>query len=351
VTFETLSLRSLFARPRARRRALALAFGLAVCLLAVAPASATETLLNASYDVSREFYKALNPEFAAAWKSETGNEVEIQQSHGGSSKQARAVIDGLEADVVTLNQVNDVAELVKAGLVSADWQKQFPYGASAYTSVTAFIVRKGNPKNIRDWEDLIRDDVKIALVNPKTGGNGRYTFLAAYGFALKKLGGDAKKANAFVKKLYANVPVLDTGGRAATTTFAQRGIGDVLVTFEAEVFLVRQEFGAEDFEVVVPSLTILADFPFAVVNKVVDKRGTRELAQTYLRFIVSESGQKIAARNYYRPNDPKVAAEYAAQFPTVSLIDVQKEFGGWSAAQEKFFKDGGVFDQIYTLGK
>jgi len=350
VTFETFSRLSPFATLVASR-ALAAATGVALCVLLVSPAAAAEKLLNASYDVSREFYKALNPEFAAAWKAETGNAVEIQQTHNGSSKQARAVIDGLEADVVTLNQVNDIAELVKAGLVSADWQKQFPYDASAYTSVTAFIVRKGNPKNIKDWSDLIRDDVKIALVNPKTGGNGRYTFLAAYGWALDKFGGDATKANEFVKKLYANVPVLDTGGRAATTTFAQRGIGDVLVTFEAEVFLVRQEFGAADFEVIVPSRTILADFPFAVVNKVVDKRGTRALAEAYLRYIVSEPGQKIAAKNYYRPNSPAVAAEYASQFPQVTLIDVQKEFGGWAAAQERFFKDGGVFDQIYTLGK
>lgn len=324
---------------------------LAAPCAAVSPARAAEKLLNASYDVSREFYKDLDAAFVADWKAKSGTTVEIQQSHGGSSKQARAVIDGLEADVVTLNQVNDVAALVKAGLVAADWQKKFPYDSSAYTSVTALIVRKGNPKKIEDWDDLVRDDVKVALVNPKTGGNGRYSFLAAYGFALKKFGGDEAKAKEFVGKLYRNVPVLDTGGRAATTTFAQRGIGDVLVTFEAEVYLVRQEFGADDYEVVVPSLTILADFPFAIVDKVVEKHGTRPLAEAYLGYIVSEAGQEIAAKNFYRPNSPAVAKKYADRFPQVALIDVQQQFGGWAKAQQTFFDDGGVFDQIYTLGK
>ena len=332
-------------------RAAVAAFALAATALLVPPATAEEKLLNASYDVSREFYKDLNASFVADWKSKTGKAIEIQQSHGGSSKQARAVLDGLEADVVTLNQVNDVTELVKAGLVSADWQKQFLYDASAYTSVTAFIVRKGNPKNIKDWDDLVRDDVKIALVNPKTGGNGRYSFLGAYGFALKKYGGDEAKAKEFVAKLYKNVPVLDTGGRAATTTFAQRGIGDVLITFEAEVYLVRQEFGADDYQVVVPPLTILADFPFAIVNKVADKHGTRPLAEAYLRYIVSEPGQEIAAKNFYRPNSPAVAKKFADRFAKVELIDVERAFGGWGKAQQTFFSDGGVFDQIYTLGR
>ncbi|MBY0276498.1 sulfate ABC transporter substrate-binding protein [Candidatus Binatia bacterium] len=318
---------------------------------APAAAASEQKLLNASYDVSREFYKDLNASLIADWKAKNGTAIEIEQSHNGSSKQARAVIDGLEADVVTLNQVNDIGQLVKAGLVAPDWQKKFPYDASAYKSVTAFIVRKGNPKNIRDWQDLVRDDVKIALVNPKTGGNGRYTFLAAYGWALNEYGGDEAKAKEFVKKLYANVPVLDTGGRAATTTFAQRGIGDVLVTFEAEVYLVRQEFGADGYEVVVPSRTILADFPFAIIEPVVDKHGTRTLAEAYLRYIVSDEGQEIAAKNFYRPNSKAVAEKYAAQFAKVDLIDVQQLFGGWSKAQQTFFDDGGVFDQIYTLAK
>lgn len=324
---------------------------LALLALVTAPAHGAErTLLNASYDVSREFYKDLNAAFVAEWKAKTGNDVVVEQSHNGSSKQARAVIDGLAADVVTLNQVGDIEALVKAGLVSPDWRGRFPYDSSAYRSVTAFIVRKGNPKNIRDWGDLVRDDVKIALVNPKTGGNGRYTFLAAYGYALQQSGGDAEKAKAFIRKLYANVPVLDTGGRAATTTFAQRGIGDVLITFEAEVYLIRQEFGADDFEAVVPSLTVLADFPFAVIDPVADKHGTRELAGAYLRYIVSEPGQEIAARNFYRPNSPAVAAKYKAQFPEAKLIDVDAVFGGWGKAQATLFDDGGLFDQIYTLG-
>jgi sulfate transport system substrate-binding protein len=335
-------------RPRAAVLAPLVVLLLGTCVIAGA---AEQKLLNASYDVSREFYKDLNAALIADWKAKHGAAIEIEQSHGGSSKQARAVIDGLEADVVTLNQVSDVNALVKAGLVASDWQKKFPYDASAYTSVTAFVVRKGNPKNIRDWDDLVRDDVKIALVNPKTSGNGRYSFLAAYGWALGKFGGDQEKAKAFVKKLYANVPVLDTGGRAATTTFAQRGIGDVLITFEAEVYLVRQEFGADGFEVVVPSRTILADFPFAIVDPVVAKHGTRDLAEAYLRYIVSDEGQEIAAKNYYRPNSKAVADKYAQQFAKVDLIDVQQEFGGWSKAQATFFDDGGVFDQIYTLGK
>ena len=342
-------LRVLRGRPHAALFVLVAVLAAALCPSSAR--SAEQKLLNASYDVSREFYKDLNAALIADWKAKNGAAIEIEQSHNGSSKQARAVIDGLEADVVTLNQVNDIAQLVKAGLVSPEWQRKFPYDSSAYRSVTAFIVRKGNPKNIRDWNDLARDDVKIALVNPKTGGNGRYTFLAAYGWALGKFGGDEAKAKEFVKKLYANVPVLDTGGRAATTTFAQRGIGDVLVTFEAEVYLVRQEFGADDYEVVVPSRTILADFPFALVEPVVDKHGTRALAESYLRYIVSDEGQEIAAKNFYRPNSKAVADKYADRFAKVDLIDVQKEFGGWSKAQQTFFDDGGVFDQIYTLGK
>ncbi len=327
---------------------LVLALAAAVTLGSSAANAAEEKLVNASYDVSREFYKNFNEAFAADWKTKTGNDLVVEQTHAGSSKQARAVIDGLEADVVTLNQTGDIDALVKAGLVSADWQKKFPHGASAYQSVTSFIVRKGNPKKIKDWDDLTRDGVQVALVNPKTGGNGRYSFLAAYGYALKKHGGDHAKAKEFVAKLYKNVPVLDTGGRAATTTFAQRGIGDVLVTFEAETYLVKKEFGVDEFEAVVPPSSVLSTFPFAVVEKVADKHGTRKAAEAYLTYLSSPVGQEIAAKNFYRPNSPEVAVRYAAQFPKVELVDVDKEFGGWAKAQETFFKDGGVFDQIYT---
>ena len=330
---------------------LLMAFVTLASLLGVQAEAAEEKLVNASYDVSREFYKNFNEAFAAEWKSKTGADLTIEQTHNGSSKQARAVIDGLEADVVTLNQTGDVDALVKAGLVGADWAKKFPYDASAYRSVTGFIVRKGNPKKIKDWDDLIRDDVKVALVNPKTGGNGRYTFLAAYGYALKKYGADEAKAKEFIAKLYKNVPVLDTGGRAATTTFAQRGIGDVLVTFEAETYLVQKEFGAGDFEAVVPPTSILATFPFAVVDSVVNKRGTRKIAEAYLAYLSSPIGQEIAAKNFYRPNAPEIAARYASQFPKVDLVDVDGQFGGWAKAQKTFFDDGGVFDQIYTGAK
>ena len=334
---------------RGRRRAL-LVLGLLAGTIGSAANAAELKLLNASYDVSREFYRDLNESFSAAYKAQTGDQIFIEQTHNGSSKQARAVIDGLAADVVTLNQVADIDALVNAKLVSPNWRAQFPYDSSAYRSVTAFIVRKGNPKHIKDWSDLVRDDVKVALVNPKTGGNGRYTFLAAYGYALQALGDEAK-AKAFVAKLYKNVPVLDTGGRAATTTFAQRGIGDVLVTFESEVYLIKREFGASDYEAIVPSISVLADFPFALVNPIVDKHGTRQAATAYLNYLVSDAGQEIAAKNFYRPNSAAVAAKYADQFPPTKLIDVEAQFGGWAKAQQTFFDDGGVFDQIYTLGK
>lgn len=313
-------------------------------LIALQPVQAADKLLNVSYDVSREFYREINEAFI----KKKGGTVEIEQSHAGSSKQARAVIDGLQADVVTLNQSTDIDALVKANLVSGDWRKQFPQQSSAYHSVTAFIVRKGNPKQIKDWDDLIRPEVTIALVNPKTGGNGRYTFLAAWGYALKKFSGDEQKAKEFVGKIYGNVPVLDLGGRAASTTFALRGIGDVLITFEAEVELFKRELGGNNFEQVLPSLTVLSDFPFAVVDKVVARNGTGTLAREYLRFIQSEEGQEIAANHFYRPISPTVAAKHAGRFPKVNLIDVETKFGGWKKAQETFFNDGGIFDQIYA---
>lgn len=311
---------------------------------------AQDSLLNASYDVSRELYKSINPAFSKQYKEATGKSVEVKQSHGGSSKQARAVIEGLEADVVTFNTSSDINALVDAGKVSKEWKTKFPNNASPYSSISAFIVRKDNPKNIKDWDDLIRDDVKIALVNPKTGGNGRYTFLAAYGYALKKFDGDQEKAKQFLNKLYQNVPVLDTGGRAATTTFAQRGIGDVLITFEAEVKLIQEEFGADKVEIVVPSVSVQADFPVATVDTVTQKRGTAEVAKAYLDYLFTDPAQEIIANLYYRPQSPEVAKKYADQFGETSLVDVKEVFGG-SEKTKEFFVDGGLFDQIYTLHK
>jgi sulfate transport system substrate-binding protein len=313
-------------------------------------AAAEDSILNASYDVSRELFKEINAAFVKQKEETSKEKVSVKQSHGGSSKQARAVIEGLEADVVTLNQVNDIHALVEAGKVSPKWREAFPFEASPYSSITAFIVRKGNPKNIKDWDDLIRDDVKIALVNPKTGGNGRYTFLAAYGYALKAFPGDEEKVRTFLHKLYSNVPVLDTGGRAATTTFAQRGIGDVLITFESEVKLIEQEFGKGLYEVVVPSLSIQADFPVAIVDTVVEKRGSRALATDYLTFLFSDPAQEIAAQNYLRPRSETVKSKYADQFASIDLIDVDEAFGGWTKAKP-LFDDGGFFDQIYTLNR
>lgn len=323
---------------------------LAASIASAASALAQQDILNVSYDVSRELFKTINESFVQSYESDNSKKIEVKQSHGGSSKQARAVIEGLEADVVTLNQSSDIAALVEANKVSKDWKSAFPHDASPFSSITAFIVKKGNPKNIKDWDDLVRDDVKVALVNPKTGGNGRYTFLAAYGWALKKFDGDNAKAKEFLHKLYQNVPVLDTGGRAATTTFAQRGIGDVLVTFESETKLIQQEFGENDFEVVVPSVTVQADFPVAVVDPVVDKRGTRELAKAYLDYLYTEPAQEIIAQLYYRPRLDNIAEKYKDQFGTTNLVDVDETFGGWGSTRA-YFQDGGLFDEIYTLGR
>ena len=328
---------------RTRRLLLAFAFG-ALALPSGAQAADIQ-LLNVSYDVARELYKEINPAFIAEWKKSTGEIVTINQSHGGSSKQARSVADGLEASVVTMNQANDIDMLAERGLIAPDWAKKFPHGAAPYYSTMVFLVRKGNPKQIKDWADLARPGVKVVIPNPKTAGNGRYTYLAAWGSVLKK-GGNEAQARELVGKIFKNVPVLDAGGRAATTTFTQREIGDALVTFENEVQMVRSEFG-DNFEVVYPSLSILAESPVAVVDKVVDKRGVRKQATAYLNFLYSEAGQTIGAKHFLRPRSEAVFKRFAANFRPISLFTVDEVFGGWKAAQKKHFDDGGEFDKIY----
>lgn len=322
---------------------------LATALLAFsASALADVSILNASYDVSREFYKDYNAAFAAHWKKKTGETVTINQSHGGSSKQARAVADGLEADVITMNQANDIDILYQRGkLVPADWAKRLPHNSSPTASTTVFLVRKGNPKKIKDWDDLVKPGLAVIIPNPKTSGNGRYSYLAAYGAVLKR-GGNEAQAKEFTKKLFANVPILETGGRGATSTFVQRGIGDVLLTFENEVDLIAKELGSDQFEVVYPSISILAENPVSVVDKVVDKRKTRAVAQAYLEYLYSEEGQEIAAKHHLRPRLESVAVKYTARFPKLNLFTVDELFGGWQNAQKAHFNDGGLFDQIYA---
>lgn len=313
-------------------------------------ASADTAILNASYDVARELYKDYNQAFIKHWKTKTGETVTVNQSHGGSSKQAMSVVAGLEADVVTMNQSNDIDLLAANNLVPADWAKRLPNGSAPYTSTQVFLVRKGNPKNIRDWDDLVKPGIAVVVPNPKLTGNGRYTYLAAWGYVVKK-GGNADKAREFVTQLFRNVPVLDGGGRAATTTFTQRAIGDVLVTFENEVLLIKKEIGGDAFDVVYPSISILAEPPVAVVDKVVDKRGTRKVAQAYLEYLYSEEGQEIVARHYYRPRLASVAKKSASQFKSLQLFTIDDVFGGWQKAQKTHFDDGGLFDQIYSKGK
>ena len=324
-----------------RRVLLALALGSAVLPAMAAPAE----LLNVSYDVARELYKDINPAFVADWKKTTGQVVVVKQSHGGSSKQARAVADGLEASVVTLNQANDIDMLADRGLVARDWTKKFPNNASPYYSTMVFLVRKGNPKGIHDWADLAKPGVKVVIPNPKTAGNGRYTYLAAWGSVIKK-GGNEAQARELVGKIFKNVPVLDAGGRAATTTFTQRQIGDILVTFENEVNLVRAEFG-DNFEVVYPSISVLAETPVAIVDKVVDRKGVRKEATAYLNFLYSDAGQAIGAKHYLRVRNEKVMKQYAANYKPIQLFTVDDVFGGWRAAQKRHFDDGGEFDKIY----
>ena len=345
-----------------------------LALLSLSPASASATpvpagekltLLNVSYDPTREFYTAYNQAFAAHWKKLTGQELEIQQSHGGSSKQARSVIDGLEADVVTLALAYDIDAIAeKAKLLAPDWQSRLAHQSSPYTSTIVFLVRKGNPKGLHDWGDLVKQGVEVITPNPKTSGGARWNYLAAWGFALKRELGDlarvrdpksaealAKaegKAREFLGELYKHVPVLDSGARGSTTTFAQRGLGDVLLAWENEAFLAQKEFASDGFEIVVPSLSILAEPPVAVVDKVAEKHGTTKVAQAYLEHLYSPEGQQLAARNFFRPTNPEgVAAEDLKRFPKLELFTIDAVFGGWKSAQKKHFEDGGVFDSIY----
>lgn len=317
-------------------------------LLLLVPAKASDSLLNVSYDVSRTVYKDLNPAFAAYWKRQTGVDLKIDQSHGGSSKQARAVIDGLQADVVTMNNPLDIDAIAERGkLLPAHWATLLPQGASPSWSAILFVVRKGNPRAIKDWDDLVRPGVSVILPNPKTSGNGRYSYLAAWEFAKRRAAGKDEAGHEFVRKLLANVPILDTGGRGATTTFSQRGIGDVLLTFENEVALIRAELG-DAFEVVVPSLTVRADNPVAVVQKYASKRGHDKAARAYLEFHYTPEAQAIFARNAIRPVDPAVLQQYAATFPAINVFTVADAFGSWPQAQAAHFVDGGSFDQIYA---
>jgi len=326
------------------RRLLALA---AACLLlAPAAAHADTSLLNVSYDVARELYRDINPAFVAEWKAKTGETVTINQSHGGSSKQALSVIAGLEADVVTMNQPPDIDVLAeKGGLVAADWRKRFPHDATPYTTTTVFLVRKGNPKGIKDWDDLAKPGFEVIVPNPKTSGNGRYTYLAAWGYALDKTRSE-DAARDFVSKLFANVPVLDGGGRGATTTFTQRDVGDALVTFENEAIAIRAELGTGKFDIVYPSLSIDAAAPVALVEKVIDRRGTRNQATAYLEFLFSPAGQEIIARHAFRPRDENVLQKFAGRFPAIRTFSVEETLGSWAEVQKKHFADGGIYDQI-----
>ncbi|MDO9237260.1 MAG: sulfate ABC transporter substrate-binding protein [Aquabacterium sp.] len=316
--------------------------------MAPAVAQAKEvTLLNVSYDPTRELYQEYNAAFAKYWKAKTGDDVVVKGSHGGSGKQARSVIDGLDADVVTLALASDIDAIASKGLLTTDWQKNFKGNSSPYTSTIVFLVRKGNPKVIKNWGDLVKPGVGVITPNPKTSGGARWNYLAAYGFELKRSGGSDAKAKEFVGKLLANVPVLDSGARGSTVTFAARAQGDVLLTWENEAHLALKEFGADKFDIVYPPFSIYAEPPVAVVDKVVDKKGTREVAKAYLEYLYSAEGQDIAGKNFYRPTEAKAVAKYAKQFPKLELIKIDEVFGGWAKAQSTHFADGGVFDQIY----
>jgi sulfate transport system substrate-binding protein len=334
------------------RRSVLLGVAVVACAIAGTPGGtlADTTILNVSYDPTRELYQEFNAAFAEHWKQETGEDVTIQMSHGGAGKQARAVIDGLEAHVVTLALAYDIDEIAaRSGWFPQNWQSRLPNNSSPYTSTIVFLVRKGNPKGIHDWGDLVKEDVQVITPNPKTSGGARWNYLAAWGWALRQPGGDDQKAQAFVADLYHHVPVLDTGARGSTTTFVQRGIGDVLLAWENEAFLAIEEFGPDQFELVVPSLSILAEPPVTLVDHVVDKYGTREVAQAYLDYLYSPTGQALAAKHYYRPVAPEHAEPADLErFPEVELITIDEVFGGWQQAQSRHFADGGVFDQIAT---
>lgn len=328
-------------------------FHAAIILAFALPAvhAADVTLLNVSYDPTRELYQDINKSFAKQWKAKTSDGVTIKQSHGGSGKQARSVIDGLDADVVTLALAYDIDEIAQRGLIAKDWQKKLPHNSSPYNSTIVFLVRKGNPKGIKDWPDLVKPGVGVISPNPKTSGGARWNYLAAWGYALKQPGGNEASAKDFLTKLFKNVPVLDSGARGATTTFVERGIGDVLIAWENEAILAIKELGPDKFEIVAPLQSILAEPPVAMVDKVVDKRGTRKASEAYLQYLYTDEGQDIIARHYYRPISEAVARKYAAQFPEVKLFTIDEMFGGWTKAQQAHFADGGSFDQIYLPGK
>lgn len=346
-------MRALRSSLQALQKTLAVAIGAGI--LGTSAYAAEVTLLNVSYDPTRELYEEYNKAFAANWKAKTGDDVIVKQSHGGSGKQARSVIDGLEADVVTLALAYDIDSIVEKGkLFNADWQKEFKHNSSPYTSTIVFLVRKGNPKGIKDWGDLIKPGVQVITPNPKTSGGARWNYLAGWAWAAKNKVGDTAAKDAAGKKyvtaLFKNVPVLDSGARGSTVTFAERALGDVLITWENEAYLAKKEFGADKFDIVIPPFSILAEPPVALVDKNIEKHGTAKVAKAYLEYLYSPEGQEIAAKNYYRPTDPKVAKKYEAQFPKIKLATIA-EFGGWAVAQKAHFGDGGLFDQIYQPGK
>jgi len=322
-----------------------LLMGAALALMALSGVQAA-SLLNVSYDPTRELYQAINPAFVRHWEATSGEKVTIQQSHGGSGKQARSVIDGLEADVVTLALAYDIDAIAERGLIARDWQQRLPHNSAPYSSTIVFLVRKGNPKAIKDWGDLVKEGVSIITPNPKTSGGARWNYLAAWAWAEKEYGGDEARVKDYISRLFHKVPVLDSGARGSTTTFVQRGLGDVFLSWENEAFLALKEFGQDQFEIVTPSLSIRAEPPVALVDKNVDRKDTRQLATAYLEFLYSPEAQKVAAENFYRPIDPQVAAEYQDRFTHINLIDID-DLGGWQAVQKRHFADGAIFDQIY----
>ncbi|RJL03936.1 sulfate ABC transporter substrate-binding protein [Paracoccus siganidrum] len=327
---------------KTRLLAAALTLGLA------APASAQDAILNVSYDIARELFAAINPVFAEKWKAETGRDVSIDQSHGGSSRQARAILEGLPADVVTFNQTTDIQVLADAGLVDENWREAFPNDASPYYSLPSFLVREGNPKGIEDWDDLVAEDVQVIFPNPKTSGNARYTYLAAYAYALEVNDGDHEAAQDFVGRLFANVPVFDTGGRAATATFAERNLGDVLITFEAETAQIARQYADQGFEQVTPSLSLLAEFPVAVVSENAARNGSEEVSKAYLDFLYSPEGQRLLAENDYRVHDETVKAEFADRFPELKLVTAEDVFGGWEQIGEEHLAEGAILDRLFV---